>query len=450
MRKADKKTELLTDSYICHRVKIFMSRKIDVYQYIGICFSLIILLALAIGFSFLLSPKQLFSHFSDLQLDWLTKSFYTFLILQAISLLGIFLINNYIYRTVILCLSCAFPFLLYYLIPYSLPILLLSWAATMLIAGTFLKGSSQVFSMLWILCVNSLGYMIHIPESFLNPSGKILSSFEYTTCILIIFILGLSTAFTQYTRTLFVTTREKWMHENQTNKQLSSFNTKLQAFTKQAKLESAMNERSRITREMHDSNGYAFTNIMALMNAAISSGNQEWSIIESILSTTWKQAHQGLQDSRKTLRALRSKLDEGYTLTIHQSVTEISQIFKECTGTSIIIHWGNMKPTYGSRINKIISRIIQESLVNSVRHGRATEVKVFFWERNGTFTLSIEDNGLGSTHVVKGIGLTGMEERVAPYNGKVEFSNNIEGGFKLMITLALPPEEIDKDGSLND
>lgn len=301
----------------------------------------------------------------------------------------------------------------------------------------------QMFSYIWIISMCGLGYLVPLQDNFLNPGRDRLSWFEFLVLLILLILLSLLLMITQQARTLFLITRDKLVHETQTNRQLSSFNAKLQTYAKRTKEETASIERNRITREMHDANGYAFTNIMALMNAAISSGNQEWSVIEGILRMTWKQAHQGLKESRKTLRILRSKLDEDFEPTVYQTTNEIAHIFRECTGTSVVIHWGNMESSYGSSIDKIINRVIQEGLVNSVRHGRATEVKIYFWEQSSTVFLSIEDNGCGSSHIVKGIGLTGMEERVSPYHGKVECMNLLEGGFKLMITLPLPDEELE-------
>lgn len=426
----------------CTQSNTYIMSRANPNQVISISISLTLLAVSMLGFQQYLLPKHA-SILSDVQTTWLLQSFYVFLCFDALCVVTIIWLKDEGLRAFLLCLSCLFPVLIQLVIPYSFAILLLVWSCTITVAGFVLTHHIQAFSLIWILCMCSLGHLVPLQDNFLNPGSERLSWFEFLILLIILILLSLLLIITQQARTLFLTTRDRLVHESQTNRQLSSFNAKLQTYAKQTKEETASIERNRITREMHDANGYAFTNIMALMNAAISSGNQEWSVIEGILRMTWKQAQQGLKESRKTLRILRSKLDEDFEPTVYQTTNEIAHIFRECTGTSVIVHWGNMESSYGSSIDKIISRIIQEGLVNSVRHGRATQVKIYFWEQNSTVFLSIEDNGCGSSHIVKGIGLTGMEERVSPYHGKVECMNLLEGGFKLMITLPLPHEEIE-------
>ena len=54
-----------------------------------------------------------------------------------------------------------------------------------------------------------------------------------------------------------------------------------------------------------------------------------------------------------------------------------------------------------------------------MRHGKATRVRVNFWVEGEELSLTITDNGKGAFEVVKGIGLTGMEERIGALGGSV-------------------------------
>jgi signal transduction histidine kinase len=100
---------------------------------------------------------------------------------------------------------------------------------------------------------------------------------------------------------------------------------------------------------------------------------------------------------------------------------------------------GNMKNDYGPAVNKVISRIIQESFTNSIRHGRASRIQIQFWEFPHEFTMTVTDNGIGADNIVKGIGLAGMEERLEPVGGALVVSSPQEGGFRLRITIPLVP-----------
>jgi signal transduction histidine kinase len=84
-----------------------------------------------------------------------------------------------------------------------------------------------------------------------------------------------------------------------------------------------------------------------------------------------------------------------------------------------------------------IYRTVQEALTNAVRHGRATRVKVSFWVEGGELLLSISDNGKGAFEIVKGIGITGMEERFGALGGSIGVSSATGGGFSLSVKVPI-------------
>ena len=71
-------------------------------------------------------------------------------------------------------------------------------------------------------------------------------------------------------------------------------------------------------------------------------------------------------------------------------------------------------------------RILQEALTNTRRHSWASRVDIFLEQRDGTFVLTISDNGVGiGSKAVKcspSLGLIGMRERAALVGGRVEIT----------------------------
>jgi signal transduction histidine kinase len=51
--------------------------------------------------------------------------------------------------------------------------------------------------------------------------------------------------------------------------------------------------------------------------------------------------------------------------------------------------------------------------------------------------MLVSDNGIGAQNVVKGIGLAGMEERLAMVGGTLEISSPEDGGFRLRVEIPL-------------
>jgi signal transduction histidine kinase len=96
-----------------------------------------------------------------------------------------------------------------------------------------------------------------------------------------------------------------------------------------------------------------------------------------------------------------------------------------------------MRHDYGHAVNTVLTRIVQEAFTNSVRHGQATRIAIQFWEFPGSLSMIVSDNGIGSRNIVKGIGLAGMEERLAAVGGTMEVSSPEDGGFRLKVDIPL-------------
>ncbi len=221
-------------------------------------------------------------------------------------------------------------------------------------------------------------------------------------------------------------------HQNMVMSQLTVVNQQLQDLAKNKGEKAAEEERLRITRDMHDSCGYVFVNIIGLMEACQSGKPQPWDKTKECFEMVRSLASHGLQETRKTLRAIRAIRHPVETL---DSLSEIKNIFQKVANVQVELDRGNMKRDYGRTINKILIRTMQEGLTNAVRHGLATYVAIYFREDDGFLYMTVSDNGVGSKQVVKGIGLAGMEERLRPVGGELVAVSGEEGGFRLEIKI---------------
>jgi signal transduction histidine kinase len=77
-----------------------------------------------------------------------------------------------------------------------------------------------------------------------------------------------------------------------------------------------------------------------------------------------------------------------------------------------------------SETRTVLYRVVQEALVNTGKHSRASEVRVRFYEEGKAVRLEINDNGCGfaiegagTVRVSKRLGLLGMRERVEMVGG---------------------------------
>jgi signal transduction histidine kinase len=83
-----------------------------------------------------------------------------------------------------------------------------------------------------------------------------------------------------------------------------------------------------------------------------------------------------------------------------------------------------------------VYRVVQEALTNCARHSQATTVRIRIRQDSGRLALSIQDDGQGfDVAPTKGLGLLGIQERVASLGGKCNIQSEPGNGTILAIEL---------------
>ena len=94
-----------------------------------------------------------------------------------------------------------------------------------------------------------------------------------------------------------------------------------------------------------------------------------------------------------------------------------------------------------------VLRIIRELVLNALRHGRATKVRVAGSFENGTLLFSVTDNGCGfdpdlAPGVLQGhFGLQGVRERVRQLDGDLTIESESGRGTRVAVSIRNPPDE---------
>ena len=83
--------------------------------------------------------------------------------------------------------------------------------------------------------------------------------------------------------------------------------------------------------------------------------------------------------------------------------------------------FGNLPEKLNGTVERIIFRMLEESMTNAFKHGTADLITIYFLYENGDIIIRIFDNGTrngqNGTEVKEGIGLRGMRERIEPLGG---------------------------------
>lgn len=187
-----------------------------------------------------------------------------------------------------------------------------------------------------------------------------------------------------------------------------------------ARLQAAREEeRTRISREIHDELGQALTGLkldLAWIESRLPRNNSgAFRVGESSITARIDETMEVVRRIASELRP--SVLDQlGLEAAIDWLVREASKR----TGITVTLQADEL-PGLPDELASHAFRIIQEALTNVTRHSRATRVSVTVRHLRSSIILGVEDNGVGfapeSLSGLSSLGLVGMRERAMACGG---------------------------------
>ena len=243
---------------------------------------------------------------------------------------------------------------------------------------------------------------------------------------------------------LFTSYRERLVWSEQERERLdaslsrlAAANMSYQAYALDLEERSVQKERQRITRDIHDIVGYTLTNNIIMMEAAVDMIRKDPLGVPRLLHSVRENAEQGLEQIRAALYQLRAqseRMPEGVG-----AIARMVQVFQRATGVEVRLELGGVPFRLTGEVSSIVHHFVQEGLINSFRHGRATQVLVMFYLGESDLAVNVWDNGKGAETPKEGIGISGMRERADQVGGSVSYENAVDG---FSITLRLPKDRI--------
>ncbi len=217
---------------------------------------------------------------------------------------------------------------------------------------------------------------------------------------------------------------------------LTEVNLDYQSHAVKMEEEGISKERRRITREIHDIVGYTMTNQLMIIQAVLSMENRNDSRLEEILRESKVQIEKGLAEARAVLRSLHSAPPEQESPV--RLIQKLTRTFEHLSSVDVNVDYTYFPEGLDQIQTKALYRVIQESMTNAFRHGMATRIDIHFWKEEGNWLTVIQDNGRGADKdIEKGVGLSGMAERLAEVEGELE-AVSLKSGF--MIRARIPME----------
>ncbi len=207
--------------------------------------------------------------------------------------------------------------------------------------------------------------------------------------------------------------------------QLDTMRKKLQQLTKnlnenteyirQSAYTYKLEERNRISQEIHDKIGHSMTGALFQMEAAKRLIDTNQPKATELLQNAINISKDGIENIRMTLKNMKPPTEQ---MGFHRMKLIIDDLNAKHPIKTVLTYEGNLDII--SPIQwKIIHENVTEALTNAMKYSDAGLVSVDIKVLNKLIRAEVKDNGPGTDPIKKGLGIIGMEERTATVDGKI-------------------------------
>ncbi|ANC22708.1 response regulator [Bacillus cereus group sp. MYBK108-2] len=289
-----------------------------------------------------------------------------------------------------------------------------------------------------------LAYLAFLMPTFMIAANSVHKSYRWSGPITIILfplliaifskvtdlwviILQLSLAFAMgsFFRLLAINYRQSEIIRNQKHV--------LEQYVSQVERITLLEERDRLSKDLHDTMGHSYTSIiMGMETLRMELKSKEG---EQQLDSLLQLARNSMEEVRLYLHQLDLSQE---SLPLATTLQQLTEEFKKHAKVNVRTRIIGEEYMVSKQSKMTLYRSLQESLTNAVRHGHSTEIIVSLHFEPQQIRLDVQDNGCGVEEWKDGFGLTAMKERVSQSQGRViVYSKKGEG---TLISCVLPKQ----------
>lgn len=270
-----------------------------------------------------------------------------------------------------------------------------------------------------------LAYLAFLMPTFMIAANSVHKSYRWSGPITIILfplliaifskvtdlwviILQLSLAFAMgsFFRLLAINYRQSEIIRNQKHV--------LEQYVSQVERITLLEERDRLSKDLHDTMGHSYTSIiMGMETLRMELKSKEG---EQQLDSLLQLARNSMEEVRLYLHQLDLSQE---SLPLATTLQQLTEEFKKHAKVNVRTRIIGEEYMVSKQSKMTLYRSLQESLTNAVRHGHSTEIIVSLHFEPQQIRLDVQDNGCGVEEWKDGFGLTAMKERVSQSQGRV-------------------------------
>lgn len=223
------------------------------------------------------------------------------------------------------------------------------------------------------------------------------------------------------------------------NESIRKQNAVLEQYMSQIERITLAEERNRLSSELHDTVGHAYTSIIMGMETLRTELATEMGIqrLDSLL----EMGRKSIEDVRGYLHQMESPCQSPSLI---QSLQNLGAEFQEHALVNVSFRAYGEEYELSRQAKIAFIRCLQESLTNAVRHGQGTEIIVSLQFEQQYTRLEVQDNGKGNVEWQEGFGMNAMKERAMNLQGQLSVYTKPDEG--MLVTCTIPRQTEIKDG----
>ncbi len=192
-----------------------------------------------------------------------------------------------------------------------------------------------------------------------------------------------------------------------------------------------LEERNRISGNLHDKIGHTISGAILQLEAVKVILSKDFAKGELYLDNVIENLRNGMDEIRMTLRNIKPVQEE---LSINQIKVVLDEKTKN-TNYKYSISFDGELAEIGPSIWALFIDAVKEISTNSIKYAEGDFIAVNISILKGFIKMEIKDNGIGSHKIIKGMGLSNLEERVAESKGTVILDGS--NGFSVIILIPI-------------
>jgi signal transduction histidine kinase len=214
-----------------------------------------------------------------------------------------------------------------------------------------------------------------------------------------------------------------------------------QVIREKVQRETALEERHRMAREIHDTLAQSFSGLgfqLEALDARLPPGAE---VVRPQLETARQMVRHGQESFRRSLMNLRAQeLERG---DLAEALPEIARQIIAGTGIDLLCDARRPASRLPEAVEVNLLRIGQECLVNAVRHAKPKRIEVVLHQEANIVRLRITDDGAGFdpeqlNHAATGhFGWRGIQERAEQIGAKIELTSQPGHGTIVTVTVSV-------------